>query len=103
MSAAEILALELEDATRKAWDALARYKFWMFGYHASRVVYLGTLIARVGGPKLANPFAELVQVARRAYCRECGELRDADHRCTSESLTWQPTDQLALPAGEERP
>ena len=26
---------EINDAERKAWDALARYKFWMFGYWAA--------------------------------------------------------------------
>jgi hypothetical protein len=93
----EQLALEWEDATRRAFDALARYKFWMFGYHAARVVYLGSLIHRLGGPKLANPFGAIVQVARDAYCRNCGEMRGTNHLCTSTSLEWAiPTGQLAL-------
>ena len=86
----DTLAVEWEDAQRQAWDALARYKFWMFGYHAGRVVYLATLINRLGGPRLANPFVGLVHLARRAYCRDCGEMRQESHRCTSESLTWTP-------------
>lgn len=94
----EMLVLEWEDATRRAFDALARYKFWMFGYHAGRVVYLATLVSRAGGPKMQNPFTALVHHARRAYCRACGEMRDEQHRCTSESIAW--TDQMELPAGE---
>src|SRR5688500_17831395 len=82
------LYVDWEDARRQAWDALARYKFWMFGYHAARVVFLGSLIGRNGGPRLANPFKELVMVARRAYCRNCGEVREPEHRCTSDSLEW---------------
>lgn len=96
MSAQAELVIEWEDATRQAWDALARYKFWMFGYHAARVVYVGTLINRLGGPRLANPFADLVNVARSRYCRDCGELRRPDHRCTSDSLRWVTDGQMAL-------
>jgi hypothetical protein len=92
----EELLLEWEDATRRAYDALARYKFWMFGYHAARVVYVGSLIHRHGGPRLVNPFAGLVATAREMYCRDCGEMRRGDHRCTSESLTWADPAQLAL-------
>ena len=84
----EQLALEWEDAQRQALDALSRYKFWMFGYHAARVVYIGSLIHRLSGPRLSNPFAPLVHVARQMYCMACGEVRKPDHRCTSESLTW---------------
>jgi hypothetical protein len=84
----ETLMIEREDATRQALDALARYKFWMFGYHAARVVYLGTLIHRIGGPRLDNPFRSLVVMARDMYCRDCGEPVEQPHRCTSESLSW---------------
>ncbi len=92
------LLIEWQDSTRKAYDALARYKFWMFGYHAAHVVYLATLIHRAGGPRLANPFAGLVAAARERYCRACGEMRQPEHICTSESLTWPETTppQLAL-------
>lgn len=92
----EQLLLEWEDATRRAFDALARYKFWMFGYHAARVVYVGSLIHRAGGPRMVNPFGGLVSVARDAYCRDCGEMRGTAHRCTSESLRWAEAGQLAL-------
>lgn len=50
-----------DDAQAKAWDALARYKFWQFGYHASRWVQLNRLL----GDRRANPFRDLVHHARR--------------------------------------
>lgn len=100
---ADELLIEWEDATRQAFDALARYKFWMFGYHAARVVYLGSLIGRLGGPRLANPFKALVDQARVAYCRDCGEMRRDEHRCTSVSLRWAeaPPDLGLLEAGKD--
>lgn len=82
---------EWRDSTRRAFDALARYKFWMFGYHAGRAVYTATLIERMGGPKLANPFRSVVLEARRLYCRSCGDMRDQGHLCSAESLEWQET------------
>lgn len=54
------MSSEIADAERKAWDALARYKFWMFGYWAAIWVHLN----RVSGAKLQNPFRELVRFAR---------------------------------------
>lgn len=60
----QLLEAERDAATRQAWDALGRYKFWMFGYYAARVVYLGQLIERQGGGHQRNPFAELVAIAR---------------------------------------
>ena len=92
----DMMLIEWEDATRQAFDALARYKFWMFGYHAARVVFVASLINRAGGPKLANPFGRLVSEARSAYCRQCGEMRGENHRCTSESLIWANKPMLAL-------
>lgn len=56
----ERMSSEIADAERKAWDALARYKFWMFGYWAAIWVHLN----RVSGAKLQNPFRELVRFAR---------------------------------------
>lgn len=86
--AVDSMLIEWEDAQRQAYDALGRYKFWMFGYHAARVVFLASLINRIGGPRLSNPFRRLVDEARKAYCGNCGELAAPEHRCTSESLTW---------------
>lgn len=55
---------ELDTAEKKAWDALSRYKFWMFGYHASRWVYLVFLWKRETKERVANPFRYLVDIAR---------------------------------------
>ena len=60
MSLEDQLRADLAEAERKAWDALARYKFWMFGYHAADWVKLNR---RLPG-KRPNPFARLVQLAR---------------------------------------
>lgn len=57
----EKLAAELDEAEAKAWDALARYKFQMFGYWAAIWVHLN----RVGDFKRPNPFRRLVKEARR--------------------------------------
>lgn len=51
---------EMDEAESKAWDALARYKFWMFGYWAAIWVHLN----RVSGAKRPSPFAEAVSLAR---------------------------------------
>lgn len=56
----ERLLAELAEAERRAWDALARYKFVMFGYWVGVWVHLN----RVGGFNYPNPFRELVDVAR---------------------------------------
>ncbi len=56
---------ECDEAERKAIDALARYKFWMFGYWAAIWVHLNRLRA-VPQP---NPFKPLVQAARAAKAR----------------------------------
>lgn len=55
------LRKDLADAEAKAWDALCRYKFMMFGYWAAVWVHLN----RVGGFKEANPWKRLVQDARQ--------------------------------------
>jgi len=49
-----------QEARRKAFDSLARYKFMMFGYHASVWVKLNNLDTH----KEPNPFAPLVNLAR---------------------------------------
>ena len=55
------LEKEMKDAERKAFDSLGRYKFEMFGYWSSRWVMLN----RVGGFGKANPFKDLVLLARK--------------------------------------
>lgn len=54
------LEAELNATERKAWDALARYKFWMFGYWAAAWVRLN----RIGEFGRPNPFRPLVDLAR---------------------------------------
>ena len=55
------LTRERDDAERHAWDALARYKFVMFGYWCGIWVHLNRLCAT---PK-PNPWRDLVAAARR--------------------------------------
>lgn len=55
---------EISEAERKAWDALSRYKFWMFGYWAAIWVHL-TRVAPAGNLKRSNPWRELVKHARK--------------------------------------
>ncbi len=57
----EKLIAELDEAERKAWDSLARYKFQMFGYWAAIWVHLN----RLSGENRPNPWRDLVLAARR--------------------------------------
>ena len=57
----ERLLAEMDAAEQKAWEALARYKFWMFGYWCAVWVRLN----RIAGTKRPNPFQCLVDVARQ--------------------------------------
>lgn len=52
----------LDEAERKAWDSLGRYKFSMFGYWAAIWVHLN----QIGGFKRPNPWRGIVKVARAA-------------------------------------
>jgi hypothetical protein len=54
------LADEIDEAEAKAIDALARYKFTMFGYWAGIWVHLN----RIEGKRRPNPFKHLVLAAR---------------------------------------
>lgn len=56
---------ELKFAEQRAWDSLGRYKFWMFGYFASRWVYLAQLLKRETNERLPNPFYSLVDIAKK--------------------------------------
>jgi len=51
----------MKDAEKKAWEALAGYKFWMFGYHAGRWVNYNKLLPK----SLPNPFKDAVTLARQ--------------------------------------
>ena len=52
---------KLNEAERKAHDALSRYKFMMFGYWAA----VWTHINDIGEFKRPNPFREYVALARQ--------------------------------------
>lgn len=56
----ERLEAHRDDAERKAWQSLARYKFQMFGYWAAIWVHLNQ-ICDVRKP---NPFSGAVKLAR---------------------------------------
>jgi hypothetical protein len=56
----EELIKELDLAEEKAWDALSRYKFQMFGYWAAIWVHLN----RISKARRSNPWAVLVKLAR---------------------------------------
>ena len=53
----------MNDATTKAWDALAGYKFWMFGYHAARWQNYNQLLPTQR--RFRSPFKGLVELAAR--------------------------------------
>lgn len=50
-------------AQQQAWSSLARYKFWMFGYHAAQWVLLNRVAEKKH--RQPNPFKALVTVARQ--------------------------------------
>lgn len=66
MNIEEALRADLRTAEVKALDALARYKFWMFGYHAADWVRLNR---RLPGSR-PNPFKRLVLLARELKLAE---------------------------------
>ena len=51
-----------DEAGRKAWDALSKYKFWMFGYWAAAYIKYNQLLS--GEHRAGNPFRALVKLAR---------------------------------------
>lgn len=60
MSSQARLEAEILEAETKAIDALARYKFQMFGYWAGIWVHLN----KIEGKKRPSPFRSLVVAAR---------------------------------------
>ena len=60
MNAQARLEAEILEAETKAIDALARYKFQMFGYWAGIWVHLN----KIEGRKRPSPFRSLVVAAR---------------------------------------
>ena len=55
------LAEAIEEAETKAWEALARYKFHMFGYWSAIWVHLNI----ISGEKRPNPWKNLVDIAKK--------------------------------------
>lgn len=51
------------EARRKAFNSLAKYKFMMFGYHAALWVTLNNLSSN----KERNPFSALVELAGNTF------------------------------------
>ena len=62
----------MHDAETKAWEGLAGYKFWMFGYHAARWVNYNQLLPRQR--RFRNPFKALVELGHRKVETSQGEL-----------------------------
>lgn len=56
----EALEQDRDESERKAWDALSRYKFQMFGYWAAIWVHLNRLCKT----RKPNPFKDAVAMAR---------------------------------------
>jgi len=72
MEMEEKIIAEMEEAERKAWDALARYKFQVFGYWSGIWIHLN----RISGLKKPNPFKDLVTLARARNQKRKGELTE---------------------------
>lgn len=64
---AATLERDLAEAERKAWDALARWKFWMFGYHASDVIKIKRRLGRGREPFFGELVAHARPIMRRRY------------------------------------
>jgi len=101
----EILHDEITIAESKAWDALSRYKFQMFGYWAAIFVHLN----RISGERRPNPFTGLVQAARVKgapgvrRCRICGCTDDDCHQCiekTGQPCHWVEADLCSACVGQ---
>lgn len=56
----ELVSQQLAIAERKAWLALAQYRFLTFGHHAAQWILLKSLLPF----HTRNPFAPLVRVAK---------------------------------------
>ncbi len=58
----------IAEAESKAWEALARYKFHMFGYWAAIWVHLN----KISGGKRPNPWKKLVGIAKKEVGSKTG-------------------------------
>jgi hypothetical protein len=57
-----MISLKMDGCVFRAHDSLARYKFWMFGYHAAAWVKYNELLP--SDKKQPNPFSDLVKLAK---------------------------------------
>jgi hypothetical protein len=80
------------EAQHKAIDALARYKFMMFGYWAALWTHLNNL----GSHKDPNPLAPLVQEARRLRGLNPTDILTQDAQKRGLSLEEPDDDTLEL-------
>ena len=59
------IGADLDEYEARAWDAMSRYKLWMFGYWAARWIGTHALLRRAGlATRPSNPFKPLVHLAR---------------------------------------
>ena len=75
------LIYELEEAERKAWDSLSRYKFVMFGYWVGVWIHLN----RIAETRHANPWQGLVRHAKAVKAE--GSLPEISFTVTKEEKT----------------
>jgi hypothetical protein len=66
----ERIQRDMDEAERKAWDALSRYKFQMFGYWAAIWVHMN----RIGEFRRPNPWRQLVGFAKESETIPLDEL-----------------------------
>ena len=90
------IVAHMEDAERKAWDSLARYKFQMFGYWAAIWVHLN----RIGKFKKPNPWRTLVKFSKQQIspsprslskivaCRNCLGFLNVDEASECDFCDW---------------
>lgn len=57
----ERILREMEQAERKAWEALGKFRFAEFGHYAS----LWASLHRASGARLTNPFSGVAILARQ--------------------------------------
>src|SRR5689334_11762365 len=89
-----LLQSDLEDAQRKAWVSLARWKFLQFGYWAADVVKLKRRLGRGREPI----FKELVEAARLVVARDYGVAVGVDPESyliwSNERAAWWRPDRM---------
>lgn len=66
LKAFDDLVAARDDAERKAWDSLGRYKFQMFGYWAGAWVKFNRLLP--ADYQRSNPWRDLVKIAKSRLC-----------------------------------